>query len=197
MGSNMEKEEVKVSKEKLIKAYKVAYNLGDKKSAIILEELFGAEVFQPKNIMERVKTFEDAVRELGATHPLVRTFNSISPVDDKNLIAYAKLRIIVAALNEGWIPPQDCKTNVWYCCHWLYTKDELDGMSNEEKAERHMLDITGKYHGTSCGFGSVRSNYAPSYTTAIVGSRFCFKTRELAEYCGKQFIELWADFRLI
>ena len=30
-----------------------------------------------------------------------------------------------------------------------------------------------------------------------IGSRLCLKTRELAVYCGKQFIDIWADFLLI
>lgn len=185
--------EVKISKENLIKSY----NEADKATKKMLETIFGKDMFQPKNIMERVKTFEDAVKVLGNDHALVRTYNSVSAIDDNNLHAYLKLQIIIAALNEDWIPPQDCETDVWYCWHWLYTKDELDDMSNEEKASRHMLDITGKYHGPSCGFGRAYSSYAPSLTYAFIGSLLCFKTRELAEYCGKQFIDLWAEFRLI
>lgn len=185
--------EVKISKENLIKSY----NEADKGTKKMLETIFGKDMFQPKSIIDRVKTFEDAVKVLGNDHALVRTYNSVSAIDDNNLHAYLKLQIIIAALNEGWIPPQDCETDVWYCWHWLYTKDELDDMSNEEKAERHMLDITGKYHGPSCGFGSAHSTYAPSHAYATIGSRLCFKTRELAEYCGKQFIDLWAEFRLI
>lgn len=185
--------EVTISKENLIKNY----NEADKATKKMLEAIFGKDLFTPKNIIERVKTLEDAIKVLGYNHALVRTYNSVSSINDNNLHAYLKLQIIIAALNEGWVPPQDCETDVWYCWHWLYTKYELDNMSDKEKAERHMLDITGKYHGPCCGFGFAISSYAPSDTYASIGSRLCFKTRELAEYCGKQFIELWAEFRLI
>ena len=33
-----------------------------------------------------------------------------------------------------------------------------------------------------------------SNTVAYLGSWLAFKTRELAEYAGKQFIEIWADY---
>jgi hypothetical protein len=32
---------------------------------------------------------------------------------------------------------------------------------------------------------------------ASVGSRLCFKSRELAEYAGKQFIDIYTDFFII
>lgn len=44
--------------------------------------------------------------------------------------------------------------------------------------------------------GLVYSNahYASSYSHAYSGSRLAFKSEELAEYAGKQFAELFADF---
>lgn len=193
--------EVRISKEQLISSYKSA----DKETKKTLEAIFGKEMFKPKNIMERVKSYEDACKVLGE-HPWLNEIGLHINNEDcglydielpKYVIAMMKLETIIRALNEGWISPQDSETDVWYCWHWLYTKSELDNMSNKEKAERHMLDITGKYHGPSCGFGSAFSHYVPSNSRANFGSRLCFKTRELAEYCGKQFIDLWAEFRLI
>lgn len=193
--------EVKISKENLIKSY----NEADKATKKMLETIFGKDLFLPKNIMDRVKSYEDACKVLGERPWLNEIGLHINNEDcelydielPKHVIAMMKLETIIRALNEGWIPPQDCETDVWYCWHWLYTKSELDNMSDKEKAERHMLDITGKYHGSSCGFGYAYSFNAPSHSYANVGSRLCFKTRELAEYCGKQFIDLWAEFRLI
>ena len=48
--------------------------------------------------------------------------------------------------------------------------------------------------GADCGFAFVRSNAAPSYTSANVGSRLCLKSKELADYCGRQFIEIWFSY---
>ena len=58
-------------------------------------------------IMERIKTFEDACNALGDEHPLVTQYRLTAgaykgdPMTE-DFIAYLKLRIIVAALNEGW-----------------------------------------------------------------------------------------------
>ena len=43
-------------------------------------------------------------------------------------------------------------------------------------------------------YASVYSNAAPSHTNANFGSRLCLKSEELADYCGKQFIEIWFTY---
>ena len=56
-----------------------------------------------KPVTERIKTFEDACKELG-NHPFVKEYALINPFTNfysKDLIAYLKLRIITAALNEA------------------------------------------------------------------------------------------------
>ena len=193
--------EVKISKENLIKNY----NEADKATKKMLEAIFGKDMFKPVNIMERVKSYEDACEVLGE-HPWLNEIGlhinnercELSYIEcPKHVIAMLKLETIIRALNEGWVPPQDCETEVWYPWHFLYTQKELDEMSKDEKRERCMLNITGKYHGTSAGFGFAGSADAPSGAGAYFGSRLCLKTRDLAVYCGKQFIDLWAEFRLI
>ena len=47
------------------------------------------------------------------------------------------------------------------------------------------------------GLASAYSANAPSSAIAYVGSRLCLKSDTLAVYCGKQFINIWADFCLI
>ena len=107
-----------------------------------------------------------------------------------------KLRIIAAALNEGWEPQfteDECR---WYPWFTLWTEEELSEKSDEWKADRHLIS-TGDYSGDYAGFASADSNYAPSNTYTYIGSRLCFKSEALATYCGKQFISLWADFNMI
>ena len=95
-----------IEKNNLLDAYKKG-NADNKK---MLENLFGKEMFRPKNIMERIKTFDDAFKELGEHHPLVKEYHKrhLFLEDDSDissdLVAYLKLRIITAALNEGWTP---------------------------------------------------------------------------------------------
>lgn len=183
--------EVKISKENLIKSY----NEADKATKKTLEAIFGKDMFQPKNIMARVRTFNDACRELGDEHPFVKEWHlgeNLSP----NLEAYLQLRIVVAALNEGWEPKFTEDEVRWYPWFWLYTQKELDEMSVEEKKERRMMDVRGRVSERYAGFGYARSINAPSAASARIGSRLCLKSEELATYCGKQFIDLWSYFNL-
>lgn len=147
---------------------------------------------KPKDIMERIKTFEDALNELGRNHPLVCQYNNIDDVDS-DLSAYLKLRIIVAALNEGWTPKftkDECR---YYPYVYLYTKDEVERMDEDEKKNLLAFGVAA-YRGAYCGVGCVDSYSAFTTSSADSGSRLALNTRELAEYCGKQFKELWFDF---
>lgn len=123
-----------IEKNNLLDAYKNG-NADNKK---MLENLFGKEIFHPKNIMERVKTFEDALKELGDNHPFVEQFCfmelNAGPLGDcRDIIAYLKLRIITAALNEGWTPQFTEDEYRYYPWFWLYTKEEIAKMDKEER----------------------------------------------------------------
>ena len=111
-------------------------------------------------------------------------------------MAYLKLRIICAALNEGWEP--QFTENEWryYPYFWLYTQDEIDDMDDDEK-QNCRLRPTGDFRTKYAYFAFANSSHAPSNTDADFGSRLCLKSDKLAVYCGKQFIDLWADFYLI
>lgn len=186
---------MEVKKENVLAAYETAREAGADSTMKVLEALFGKETFKPKDITERVKSFEDACRELGKSHPLVCQYNAIDDVDT-NLNAYLKLRIICAALNEGWEPKFTEDEVRWYPWFWLYTTQEIEDMDEQEKQERHLIS-TGDYETGYAGFASAYSRSAPSYSSSAVGSRLCLKSEALAVYCGKQFIDLWADFNLV
>lgn len=161
-----------------------------------------AQTVVNRPIIERVKTFEDACRELGADHSFVLAYQNTNLRDpevteeNRDILAYMKLRIIAAALNEGWKPQFTEDEWRWYPWFTLWTEEELSEKSKEWKADRHLIS-TGDYSGDYAGFASAGSNYAPSYAHSIVGSRLCFKSEALATYCGQQFIKLWADFNMI
>ena len=181
-----------------------AYNTADDNGKQMLRALFPDVIFlnngnkQKLPITERIKTFNDACYELGGKHPYVQDYLnidngkvSISP----DILTYLKLRIICAALNEGWEPKFTEDEYRYYPWFYLYTQQELDDMDDEEKQEQHMVD-TGNYETEYCGFGAANSDDVLSYTDANFCSRLCLKNSELATYCGKQFIKLWADFNL-
>lgn len=188
-----------IKKENVLAAYETARKAGADSTMKVLEQLFGEETFKPKDITERIKTFEDACRELGNGHPFVcayRAWENGGLNGQEDIDAYLKLRIICAALNEGWEPQFTEDEWRYYPWFWLYTQAEIDSMDEEERQDRQMMS-TGDYQTDYAGFASAGSATAPSTANASVGSRLCLKSDTLAVYCGKQFIDLWADFYLI
>ena len=152
---------------------------------------------EPKDVTERIKTFEDACNELGEYNKLVNEYRYVESTNiSKDLAAYLKLRIICAALNEGWEPQFTNDEYRYYPYLVLYTKEEVENMDENTKKGLGLIGGSANY-GARCGFVAAPAGSAFGYAAALFGSRLALKTRELAEYCGKQFIALWADFYLI
>ena len=166
-----------------------------------VKEALGEQFSEALPATERVKTYEDAVWELGNDHPLVEAASSaewrFTNSEDKDIIAYLKLRVIVAALNDGWKPQFVPGELRWYPWYELISKDEYDAMSEDEKQERRCVGRSSV--NAYAGGGLVYSNaiYASSFSYADYGSRLAFKSEALAEYAGKQFAELFANFCFI
>lgn len=79
--------------------------------------------------------------------------------------AYRQLKVIAEALNEGWKANwKDGNQRKWY--NWFTTAN----------GGFRFVDVRGDFQG-SC-----------------VSSRLCFKSRELAEYAGKQFTDLYEAY---
>lgn len=142
-------------------------------------------------VTERIKTFTDACNVLGDEHPLVTQYRLTAaaykgdPMTE-DFIAYLKLRIIVAALNEGWEPKFEKGEYRYFPRFYFYTKEEYDKLDDEVKG-RCVLR-SGYYTNSYYGFELTITYHDASY------SRLAFRTRELAAYAGRQFIEEWADF---
>ena len=149
-------------------------------------------------ITERVNTFEDAVKELGESHPLIAAYNgyksAIDPVvsEDADVVAYLKLRIIAAALNEGWKPQFTDDEYRYYPWFVLYTEEEYKELDEEEKSRvvYRSFHHAHAYGGVACSYAYSDS----SYTVTYIGSRLAFKNSDLARYAGKQFLDIWADY---
>lgn len=124
----------------------------------------------PKDITKRVKTYADACAVLGIEPINEEVFTKLGFTKDE--IAYRKLKTVIEALNEGWQPDWSDRSEYKYW-NWFV------------------------YRTSSAGFGCANTVSAPTVTNANVGSRLCFKTRELAAYAGRQFEDLYNDFFLI
>ena len=194
--------ELKISAENALKAY----NATDANGKELLEHLFGKEVFAPKNIMERVKTYEDACEVLGIEPKDFGAMRFVEVDSEGEMksrevlkfmpdeIAYFKLKTIAAALNEGWKPKFDGEERRWYPYFYIYTKEEYDRLDEDEKKD---CRVVGRASYNASVYGGVvyaYAYYAWSGSGTYVGSRLAFRTEELAEYCGKQFIDIWMDF---
>lgn len=155
--------ELKVTVADAIKAHRGADQSGKK----LLEDLYGKNVFDQK-ITDRVKSFDDACREIGVTPKSILPYDSNGADGDAlSINAHAKLIVIARALNEGWTPDWDD--------------------SNEAKWYPY-FDMR-----SASGFGFSYANYGRRCSGTSVGYRLCFKTRDLAEYAGKQFESIYKE----
>ena len=189
------KDKISIQKENVMNAYKQA----TEEQKALLENMFGKDMFQPKNIMERVKTFEDACEVLGEEHSYVQEYRGIANVNfdfTQDIIAYLKLRIIAAALNEGWKPTfsdGECRYYPWFD---IYPKDGYEKLNEDDKKKCRVVGRS-SYDSYAYALGFVvfsSVNISTSYSYSYHGSQIIFKTRELAEYCEKQFVDIWVDY---
>lgn len=183
-------ETLNIEKEKAINAYQQ----GSEEQKKVLEQLFGKETFRPKMVTDRIKTFNDALKELGPNHSLVKEYEAICKADvTENTIVYSRLCVITAALNEGWRPRFVKEEYRYFPYFYLYTNEEIICMSEEEKSR-----VVFRSNSSAYAYGGVA--YACAYNDSVyvanVGSRLAFKTEELAEYAGKQFLKLYAYYLL-
>lgn len=176
------------------------YKGGNEEARKALKDSLGEQFSTILPITERVKTFEDAIGELGNEHPLVKVYQSIkygycSEIVSKDLLAYTKLSIICEALNEGWHPQFTLDEYRWYPYYELLTNKEIEEMTEEEKCR--VVGRAGYYASASGGLVSSGAVSVSSYSVTIYGSRLAFKNEELAEYAGKTFIDIYKDFVML
>ena len=190
-----------------VKNIKAAYETATESERTLLHTLFPdlhLDEAEKDNrpVTERIKTFEDACKELGNDHPMVLAYQNTNlqdpevAEDNRDIIAYLKLRIITAALNEGWEPQftqDEWRWSPWFC---LWTDEELAEKSDEWKESHSLIDLD-DFKGECAGFACANSADAPSSTSARLGSRLYYQNEALAVYSGRQFADLWADLYLI
>lgn len=186
-------EKISIQRENVLNAYKHASE--EQKS--FLESMFGKEMFQSKNIIERVKTFEDACEVLGEDHQYVKAYREwmrISYADCKDITAYLKLRIICAALNEGWKPKYDGYEGRNYILFYMYTKKEYYELKGDKKKRIRVLGIPNRFASLHDGNVYAIPGSAKAFSNIYTGYMLTLKTEELANYCAEQFIDIWSDY---
>lgn len=154
---------------------------------------------KPQDVTERIKTFEDALDELevraangdNTAKMLYDDWHNVT-TDSDDLIAFLQLRIITAALNEGWEPKFTINEYRWFPWFELITNDEYARMDDKKKSR---AVLRGGYSSSAySGLVYANAHSASSYSGTSAGSRLAFKSEKLAAYAGKQFIDIYADF---
>lgn len=137
-------------------------------------------------VTERIKTLVDAIRELGSKHPLIENLADLKP-GDENLRAFIQLRIICAALNDGWVAKLG-DNGGYYPGFMFYTDAEVKEMGDETAEALYIIEpkFDTKYVAVDC----------PSAEMLIPENCLFLKTPELAKYCGTQFIDIWMNYLL-
>lgn len=150
-----------------------------------------------------IKTFDDACAALGCDkNKFVEAYyHALSLVSEgieddfaellgTDMLAYIKLRIITAAINEGWEPKFTEDEWRYYPWFYLFTEEEYSRFS-EEKKQRCVLRACNNAVG---GLVFAYANGASTYSYTSVGARLAFESEEKAKHAGVYFKELWADF---
>ena len=147
-------------------------------------------------VTERIKTFEDAVMATGMTLPFDDNQLSCLP---KDVVAYMKLRIIAAALNElhettlDEFPKFTTDEYAWHPWFYLYTQEDIDNM-NEENKKNIWRCGGGSVSGANCGLAVATPNFAWMVSYSAISARLAVKSEALAKYFGQQFIDIWYDY---
>ena len=140
-------------------------------------------------VTERIKTFEDAVKATGMTLPFDDNQLSYLP---KDVVAYMKLRIIAAALNELHEETLDefpkLTSDEYRYYPWFYLKMDEENKKTLWRFGGHT------YNASNCVLASESQNDYWSGSISHFSSRLAVKSEDLADYFGNQFIDIWADY---
>lgn len=160
-------ENLTITKEAAITAHEGA----SKNGKILLENLLGKKIFLTK-IEDRIKSVEDAIKELGDDDCEVKEYKKLlSAGIDSHLLHYQSAIVICKALNEGWVPDWSKSSESKYFA-WF-------NMSS------------------SSGSGFSADGYVGWGSGSVVGSRLALKSSDLAKYAGTQFEEIFKNFMTI
>ena len=142
-----------------------------------------------------IKTFSDACEKLGMKEHLLADILGEDREAYGQVQALYELLIIQKAINNG----ECCDGDGWgYYPYWaLYSKEEMERMSEEEKQEKDIKQliscanaIDAEYSGVRCAYAFYRGILA----NTNCGFPLCFNSEEAALYAAKQFENLFFDY---
>lgn len=142
-----------------------------------------------------IKTFEDACKRLGipVESLIVESCGVASAYDAAN--ALYKLLVIQKAMNNDKWRDEDGWS---YYPYWvLYSKEEMERMSEEEKQRKgikQLLSCADANGAESAGVRCAVANRRGANTGTYYGFPLCFNSEEAALYAAKQFEDLFFQY---
>lgn len=116
---------------------------------------------------KEIKSYEDACKVLGV-QPISENAVAAFPAEDrKSMLAYHKLTIIARAINGGWKPDWNNRSQYKYYPVFYYE---------------------------NAGLSYAHTNRTASNASANIGSRLCFQTEAMSDYAAATFADLYTDF---
>jgi len=145
------------------KAAQKLFDKGNDAIKSILKDELGHEFFDMK-IIDKVKSYEDAL-ELASEK--LRNECCIHSTDTPDVVAYKKLKLIIAVINEEWI---------------------ADWNNGDQRKWWPWFNMA-----SGSGFGFSHSDYCYAVTGTTVGSRLCYATKEKCDYVANTFLRLYEE----
>lgn len=122
------------------------------------------KIFNIVEKSETIKTLQDAIESLGKNDLEVKELIKLQKGGfSRGIVALQELVVITKALNDGWEGDWDNHSQYKYILWWYLGKN---------------------FRLSSC-------NVYDSYSS--VPARLCHKSKEIALYSAKQFIDIWRD----
>lgn len=140
-----------------------------------------------RDIIERIKTFDDAREYLGEQHLFVREYTHVESMQEasENIKMYLRLRIIVTALNENWRPKYTEGERRYSLIFVEYKTSEIN--NTDEETEKGF--VFAKLNGEIKAF---KPDYV--YGRNERGPGLYLRSEKLAQYACKQFWSEWIQF---
>lgn len=160
-------EAIQFNKETLVAVYGNCNAVGRK----AIKEQLGERLSEILPVTDRVKTFNDAVEELGEEHEAVKAYRAVEWYlrnQMSDIKAYLQLRIITAALNEGWEPQFVKGEYRWYGWYDLISKEDYEALSDEEKGR--CVGRSSYYAYANGGLVYSSANSASSYSATRISA---------------------------
>lgn len=141
-----------------------------------------------RDIIERIKTFDDACEYLGSQHLFVREYMHAESMQEssENIKMYLRLRIIVTALNENWRPKYiegERRYSLMFTEHKI---NEIDNTGEEAKKKFIFCRINGEVKAFKPNYMYERYN--------DYGLDLFLKNEKLAQYACMQFGSEWIQY---